>query len=157
MSDQTTLLVGGTDIRTLTGVKIVGQMNLFAPGTRRGAADVIPGRRGQLGAELPWDAYAFSVFITVGDKDGNPCGTQAQMTVNLAAIGTLLAGTNGLVTLERHLAAIGGGTTAMTAEGQFVAGLNLSTSRLNFGQAELQFINLSGAWTPDAGTNWVVP
>ena len=157
MTDQTTLLVGSTDIRTLTGVKIVGQMNLFAPGTRRGAADIIPGRRGQLGAELPYDAYAFSVFITVGDKDGNPCGTQAQMTANLAAIGLILAGTNGLVALTRHLAAVGGGTTAMTAAGQFVAGMNLSTSRLNFGQAELQFLNLDGAWTPDSGTTWVVP
>lgn len=155
--DGSTLLVDGTDIRSLTGLTVIGQMNLFAPGTRRGSNDVIPGRRGQLGAELPYDAYAFSINILVTDRDGSPCGSQAQMIANLAAIGALLAGTNGLVALERRLPKVGGGTDDMTAAGQFTTGLSLQTLNLRTGQTELQFVNLDGAWTPDSGSTWVVP
>lgn len=156
-TDLSTLLFDGTDLRSLTGLSIIGQMNLFAPGTRRGSNDVIPGRQGQLGAELPWDAYAFSINILVTDHDGGPCGTQAQMIANLKAIGTLLAGTNGLGTLTRHLPQVGGGTEVMTAAGQFVSGMSLQTLNLRTGQTELQFVNLSGAWSPDSGSTWSVP
>lgn len=151
MSSPNTLLVGGNDLRTLTGIHIIGDMRLFAPGTRRGSNDVIPGRRGQVGAELPYDSYAFSVSVMVLGA------TREAMVANLAAVGVILAGTNGLVTLERKMAKVGGGTDDMTAAGQFVTGLDLALLNYQTGQTELQFVNLDGAWTPDSGTTWVVP
>jgi len=140
MSSPNTLLVDGTDIRGLTGVKVVGAMDLFAPGTRRGSHDVIPGRAGQVGAELPYDAYSFSIPVRIFGA------TREAMIANLRAVGTLLAGTNGLVSLERRLAKVGGGYDAHTAAGQFVTGLGLSLLNPATGRTELQFINLDGAW-----------
>lgn len=151
MSDPNTLLVDGTDLHSLTGVSVVGFMDLYAPGTRRGSNDVIPGARGQVGAELPYEAYTFHIPIQVKGA------TREAMVANLRAVGTLLAGTNGLVTLERRLAKVGGGYDAYTAAGQVVTAFSINLFNFALARTELQFVNLDGAWTPDSGATWVVP
>lgn len=145
-----TLLINGNDLRTFfDGIRVVGDMHLYAPGTRRGSHDVIPGRAGQLGAELPYDAYAFSVTVFVSGS------SREEMIANLMSLGTVLAGSNGLVTLTRRLAKVGGGFTSYTANGQFVQGLDLTLLNSQTGNTELQFINLDGSWWN--GTSHIVP
>jgi len=134
-----TLLVDGTDIQAIDGV-IVNEMELFAPGVRRGSNDVIPGRRGQLGAELAYDAYAFSVMVTIEGP------SRVDMIANLRSVAAACAGTNGLVTLTRRLSKSGGGYDTHTAAGQFVQGLGISLLNPQTGQTELQFVNLDGCW-----------
>lgn len=154
-----TLLVDGTDIRSLTGLVAVNHLDLYAPGTRRGSPLTVPGRQGQVGVSLPWDAYNFAVGITVGGGD------EAAMTDNIRAIGTALEGTGGLVSLERRLpTGSSGAYQAMYAKGMFSGGLGFTLLNPVTGQTELQFANLSGAWTPTladvddpTATSWVVP
>lgn len=146
-----TLLAGGTDLRAVTGVRFVGDPNLLAPGTRRGQADVIPGLRGQIGAELPWDAYAFNVAIAV------TAANQHAVLAVMYSLGTTLAGTNGLISLERRLDNGSGGYDAWTADGQFVGFQGMAFQSPTVLLADLGFINLSGAWSADSGSTWVVP
>lgn len=149
---KTTLLFDGTDLQNLDGIALEQDLGwIFAPGTRRGSHDTIPGRQGQLGAQLPYDAYSFAVPITVlGD-------THHEMLTILAGVGAALAGTNGLGTLERRLDDGAGGYVAHTAAGQF-ASFN-STSLLNpaTGRTELTFANLDGAWYDAGSSTWLVP
>jgi hypothetical protein len=149
-SGPNTLLVNGTDIRTLTGITVVGFMELYAPGTRRGSDDVIPGRQGQLGAQLPYDAYSFSVPIQVAGA------TREAMIANLMAVGVLLGG-NGLVTLTRKIANLSGGQDTHTASGRVDTSFAVALLNPSLARTVLQFINLSGAWTPDSGVTWLVP
>jgi len=146
-----TLLFDGTDIQSISGVVVNDMSGLFAPGTRRGSHDTIPGRGGQLGAQLPYDAYSFAVPITVLGS------TRYEMLTALTAVGAALAGTNGLGTLERRLDDGSGGYVAHTAAGQFASFNSFSLLNPATGQTELTFVNLDGAWTPDSGTTWLVP
>src|SRR5438876_10421661 len=104
-----TLLVGSTDIQSLAGILVEDMSGLFAPGRRRGQNDTIPGRQGQLGAPKVYDAYAFSIPVTVLPDDSSGVapateqGRRAQVIANLRAANAILAGTNGLVTLTRRL------------------------------------------------------
>lgn len=153
-----TLIVDGTDLQSLTGIVAQDLSGLFAPGTRRGSNDVIPGRDGQLGAALPLDAYSFSIPILVdGGTDPDPVARRAVMVANLrAAMAAIWGGSNGgLVALSRRLGKVGGGYDTHTCSGQFVT-LN-SFSLLNFdnGKTDLEFINLNGAWLD--GSTWIVP
>lgn len=148
MSYLKTLLVNGTDLRTLTGVRVL-HMDLYAPGTRRGATETIPGARGQVVGDLPLDGYNFTVGVLL---DGADVET---WTANLAAVSSLLCSiSTPKVTLERRLPHTGGsGYKAMTARGLFAGGLNPTMfPGLVSGQTELQFANLDGAWW-DAGTS----
>jgi hypothetical protein len=147
---STTLLFAGTDLQAIDGITVTDMSGIFAPGNRRGDHDVIPGRQGQLGAELPYDAYSFAIPIVVlGD-------THYEMLTILRTVGNALKGTNGLGQLERRLDNGAGGYVAHTAAGQF-ASFN-STSLLNpeTGQTELTFVNLDGAWKAATG-EWLVP
>lgn len=150
-----TLLVNGTDLQSL--VEVTDLSGLFAPGTRRGSNDVIPGQRGQVGAPKVWDAYSFQIPILIdGGTSTDPLVRRAQMVANLRTLMTAVSGTNGgLVALTRRLAKVGGGYDTHTCAGEF-AGLN-SLALLNFdtGQTDMEFINLDGAWLN--GTNWLVP
>lgn len=148
MSVLSTLLVDGVDIRSLAGI-IVTRMDLSAPGTRRGSADTIPGRQGQLGARLPYDAYVFAVTITVIGA------SEAEYVTRLAAVGAAVAGDSGLVALARRLPTSGGGYVQHTANGQFAGGLSFDLLNPVSGETELSFINLSGAWWN--GSTWLVP
>jgi hypothetical protein len=140
MMTADTLLFDGTDLQSLTGVVVGDLSGLFAPGTRRGDHDTIPGRPGQLGAELPYDAYSFSIPITVlGD-------TRFEMLTRLRAVGAALAGTGGLGVLERRLDDGAGGYDAHTANGQFASFNTFSLLNPKTGQTELTFVNLDGAW-----------
>jgi len=142
-SPTNTLLIDGKDLRTdFDGLRVVGDMNLFASGNRRGQDDTVPGRRGQLGnPNLPFDAYPFSVTVDVEAE------TQGQLYARLAALGDGVVGTNGLVTLTRRLAAPDDASTIdYTAAGRFVLGTSLQLWNPFMGRTELQFINLDGAW-----------
>ncbi len=144
-----TLLVDGTDLKALTGIT-VNSIELYAPGTRRGANDTVPGRRGQLGAPKVWDAYAFSAMITVSGGSG------AEMSANLRAAATALAGDGGLVTLTRRLpTATDPFYVDHSAAGEYVGMTAFALLNPVTGRTELQFLNLDGAWYD--GTAWLTP
>lgn len=149
MSYIDTLLIDGTDVRSLPGVFAVGFIDgLYAPGTRRDADDVIPGADGVTGAQVPLDKYLITVPIWISGA------TTAALNANVRAIGPLVTGTRGLVTLTRHLDN-GAGYDTHTAPGRFATGLTLSMVNLTQGSMDLQFYNLRGAWLD--GTDWIVP
>lgn len=143
MSNPNTLLLNGSDLRTdFPGVRVVGDMNLFAPGTRRGSDDAIPGRRGQLGnPNLPFDAYQFTVSVIIS------ASTRGELYARLASLANAAVGTNGLVTLTRRLASSDDSTTVdYTAAGRFVSGTSMQLWNPTTGHTDLVFINLDGAW-----------
>lgn len=142
-----TLLVNGVDVQSLAGITVT-RLDLFAPGLRRGSDDVVPGRRGQVGAALVYDAYAFSVEILVSGS------THAEMVANLAAVGAALATSTGLVTLTRRLST-SGGHVDHTASGRYVGITAVELLNTESAQTELQFVQLDGAW--NTGTAWLVP
>jgi hypothetical protein len=151
-----TLIVGSTDLQSLDGIMLGDLSGLFAPGTRRGSNDVIPGLRGHVGAEKVYDAYAFAIPVTIlpqnssGVVPSTYAARRALMITNLRALSALLAGTNGLVSLTRRLSKTGGGYDTHTANGEFIAHNGFSLLNETTGRTELQFVNLSGAWF-DAG------
>lgn len=151
MTSPKTLIVDGTDLRTLDGVIVTDPnfLSLYAPGTRRGGHDVIPGERGQLGAELPVDAYNFAVGVAVSGTD------EADLEQNLHALASACAGTNGLVSLERRMAKVGGGYDTHTASGAFNGFANFNAPGELDIEVDLQFVNLDGAWYN--GTFWQFP
>jgi hypothetical protein len=160
MTYADTLIVDGTDLSTVPGLVITDLSGLFAPGTRRGEDDVIPGRRGQIGAQLPYDAYAFTIPIalTSGDVDGTTSSAvrRGHFIAHLRALSAALDGTNGLVTLTRRLTSTDGtGYDTHTAAGRYVAGTAIAMLNPDSGATDLQFINLDGAWYD--GANWLVP
>lgn len=148
-----TLLWAGTDLRNIAGVH-VGDLAtaLYAPMTRRGNDEVIPGRDGALGAPLPFDSYQFTVPVLVV---GN---TEADLHGALLGLGAVLRTTGGLGLLTRRLVSNDpGGLTDYTAQGRF-AGLSGFT-RDDTGRqlaADLLFTNLSGGWQRADGV-WVWP
>lgn len=147
----TTLLFNGVDLQALDGIVIGDLSGLFAPGTRRGDHDTVPGRQGQLGAELPYDAFAFSVPITVLGS------SHFEFLTRLKAVGDALYGTNGLGTLTRRLDDGAGGYVTHTAAGQFASFNTFSLLNSDTGQTELNFVNLDGAWWDATASAWVVP
>lgn len=153
MASPKTLLVDGTDLRTLDGVTITDRnlVSLYAPATRRGQHDVIPGKRGQLGAELAVDAYTFTVPVAVTGTD------EADLEQNLSVLASTVAGgsTGGLVSLARRLAKVGGGYNTHTASGAFAGFANFNVPGPLDIEVDLQFINLDGAWFN--GTYWQTP
>ena len=145
-----TLIVDGVDVQSLTGITVT-RLDLFAPGTRRGSDDVIPGRQGVVRAPKIYDAYAFSVEILVEGA------TRAEMVANLAAAGAAIGGgSDGDVTLTRRLSTTGG-YVDHNANGEFVGWTAIDLLNPQTGATELQFLNTSGAWTPDSGVTWLVP
>jgi hypothetical protein len=141
------------------GLTVLDYAGLFAPGNRRGDDDVIPGRRGQVGAQLPYDAFAFSVPVAFAfntDTFTNPLQARRLALMTLANLGVYLTGTNGLVTLTRRLSSDDAeGYTEHTASGRYVAGTAVAFLNPYNWTTELQFINLDGAWFD--GTDWIVP
>jgi hypothetical protein len=158
MSYPDTLLVDGLDLQTVPGLVVMDLAGLFAPGTRRGDDDVIPGRRGQVGAELPFDAYAFTIGVALLSDTAEPVPSRAQFITRLRTLSAALMGTNGLVTLTRRLANTGGaGYVEHTCAGRFVSGTGFDMLNASNGTTELQFINLDGAWHDAATDAWLVP
>lgn len=150
-----TLLVDGTDLRGMAGVRVIRDMNLRAPGTRRGQDDVIPGRTGQVAAAgLPLDAYPFTVTIHVsGDTEG-------QQLDRLFTVAAALSGVNGdgLVTLTRKLVnPANDGYDEYTAAGRFNSGLALALFNPFVGETDLEFVNLDGRWKRSSDGVWVLP
>lgn len=146
-----TLLIDGTDVEALPGVIAVDYIDgLFAPGTTRGDDDIIPGRRGQLGVGgLPLDRYLITVPLWVSGAN------TATLNSNMAALGLVVRGTGGLVTLTRRLTS-SGGHVDHTAAGRFATGLTPTGERNHEAVAlQLQWYNLDGAWWD--GTTWLVP
>jgi hypothetical protein len=141
---NTTLLFAGTDLRSLTGIVVQDLSGIFAPNTRRGQHDVIPGSDGWRGAALPIDGYNFDVPVVVeGD-------THAAMFANLTALATALEGSGGLGQLERRIDDGAGGYVAHFAAGA-CAGLNPTLLDLETGQLTVTFANLDGRWHTAAG------
>ena len=153
------LLVDGVDLEGM-GLLVTDYSGLFAPGNRRGDDDVIPGRRGQIGAELPYDAYTFTIPVafTTAKELGLPTNVSRGYALEaLHNVGLYLAGNNGLVTLTRRLSSNTGydGLVTHTAAGRYVAGTAVQFLNPYNWTTELQFINLDGGWFD--GTNWLVP
>jgi hypothetical protein len=144
-----TLLFNGTNLQSIAGLLVTDWSGLAAPGVRRGQHDVIPGRQGQVGAELPYDAYNFGVPIML-------LGTTnyERLTVLKAAVAAL-AGTNGLGALEWRQDNGSGGYVAVTAAGQFTALNSFALLRPDTAATELSFTNLDGAWKT-AASAWVL-
>lgn len=133
-----TLLVDGTDVQSLTGI-IVTSLELWAPGDRKGENVHTSGRRGAIGVPKVYAEYEFSVGIVV---EGT---SRYDMITNLNAVGAILDGDGGLVTLTRRLST-SGGHVDHTAAGQFNSGLAAAILNEVTGQTELSFTNLDGCW-----------
>lgn len=147
-----TLLVGSSpvDLRGLSYFQ-VNKMELRAPGTRRVTHDTIPGKPGAIPTPGPYDAYRFSVYGRVFGS------TREEFNANLAALGVVVAGTDGVLPLTRHLAKTGGYDTH-TANGAFITGLEPDMLNWINGRVQLQFWNLSGGWfDASAPTVLIVP
>lgn len=152
MSDPDTLLVDGTDVRSLCS--IIGYINMWATLTRRGQDDVIPGQNGVLGdSSLPLDQYSFSFSVKVAGTTRG--GRNAAYKALIQAVGGLSDG--GLVTLTRRLAnADDSGYDEFTAPGRFNGQLAFQAWNPIAGTTELQYTNLLGYWIDDL-TNPALP
>lgn len=144
-----TLLFAGTDIQSIAGVLVNDWSGLMAPGVRRGSHDTVPGRQGQLGAQLPYDAYNFAVPVTILGASNH-----ARLTI-LKALDAALRGTGGLGQLEWRQDDGAGGYVPLTAKGQFASFNSFQLLRPDTAQTELSFVNLDGAWQT-AGGAWVL-
>lgn len=144
-----TLLIDGHDIRAMTGVRVVGFMELFAPGDRRGDPDVIPGKNGELEAPLPRAKYVMSVPIRVLGA------TRGERNDNLRALAAICEGNQGIVPLWRRIATGSGDDYVQhTTTGQFITGVSLSLLNDTTGTTELQFYNMRGGWWD--GSAWIL-
>jgi hypothetical protein len=144
-----TLLFDGTDLQSVSGVSVTDWSGLAAPGIRRGSHDTVPGRPGQVGARLPYDAYNFGVPVML-----HAASNFARLAV-LKALTAALAGTDGLGTLEWRQDDGAGGYVSLTAAGQFTALNGFALLRPDTATTELTFTNLDGAWKT-AGDDWVL-
>jgi hypothetical protein len=139
-----TLLFGGVDLSAIDGVLVSDLSGMWAPMTRRGQYDTIPGRDGQVGSPLPFDSYQFTVPVVI---DG---ATEVELNTRILGLGAALAGVGGLGTLTRRLAAAGG-TVDYTAAGVFggLSGMQFTGTAID-GEFEVQcdllFTNLDGGW-----------
>ena len=150
MSFLDTLLVDGTDLRSLSYIKIVGVMDLFAPGDLRGPLLQVPRVDGDRAAPLPRASYILHVPVQISGA------TRGERNDNLRALGPLMYGDRGIVTLTRRIATGDGGDYAEhTAPGQFITGLSAAWLNHVTGRTELQFYNLKGGWWD--GSTWLVP
>lgn len=144
-----TLLFNGTDIQSISGLYVTDWSQLAAPGLRRGNHDTIPGRQGQVGARLPYDAYNFGVPVML-----NAASNHARLQV-LKTLAAALSGTDGLGQLEWRQDDGAGGYVALTAAGQFAAFNAFTLLRPDTASTELSFTNLDGAWKTSGGA-WVL-
>jgi hypothetical protein len=145
---ETTLIFDGTDLRDLPMI-VQDWAGLYAPMIRRGSHDTIPGAAGQLGAELPLDAYTFAVPIVVLGDD------HEEANANLATICSALLGSSGLGAMTRRLARTASPFyDAYTADGQFASFNAFSLYNPKTAQTELTFVNLSGAWRKSADNSF---
>lgn len=143
-SPPDTLLVNGHDLRAMTGVRVEGDMMLFAPGTRRGSDQIIPGADGQQpAAGLPVDAYSFPISVRILGAN------RGARNAALFAVAAILQGTSNdaLVTLTRRTAnASDTGFDEATAPGRFNTGLAMAVLNPFSGKTVFQFVNLAGFW-----------
>lgn len=147
-----TLLIAGTDLQTITGVTITDLSGLLAPGLRRGNDDTIPARAGALRADLPLDAYSFTIPVTVS-------GTDWAATVNnFRALATVLYNDGyGKFQMTRRLAKVGGGYDAHTAKGRFTGFANTTIvhGTEHAIDVDIQLLNEDGCWL-DSGVPDVI-
>jgi hypothetical protein len=148
-----TLLVNGVDIQAFPWLVVESLSGLHSPGTRRGSNDTVPMRRGQLGARLELDAYAFTIPVTVLPIDfANVVSSdivirRATMLANVHDLSRLLNADDGLVTLTRRFTTASAPyMTDQSARGQLVDGLAFELLNADTGRTELQFVNLDGCW-----------
>lgn len=135
-----TLLIDGTDIRSITGWRVVGAISHWGTGDRRGDDDSVPGRDGWIGAVLPRDRYIIRVPIRVYGS------SQGERNDNLRnGLASVDGGSDGLCTLTRVIAS-GAGTDSHTSDGRFITGSALAALNPVTGMCELQYYNLRGAW-----------
>jgi hypothetical protein len=154
-----TLLVDGVTLEAC-GFLVTDLSGLFAPGTRRGDDDVIPGRRGAVGAELPYDAYQFSIPVALLSAEPALLPRAHRRAVWVDKLRTacaVFAGNNGLVTLTRRLSTETAGPVDHTCAGRFITGTTFEMLNAFNGTTELQFINLDGAWFDAVNDEWLVP
>ena len=145
-----TLLINGVDVRAQTGIIVKGDLAsiLYPPGTLRGSNPVVPGARGEIGADLPLAAYQGDVVLRVKGA------TRAVKTTNLRAFLAVIRSSSlsALCTLERRLDN-GSGYDVSTAHGQIV-GDPFTLWNPYVGLVQVTIKNLDGAWTTDGGTTW---
>lgn len=144
MSSNTTLLFASTNLATITGITVTDWSGLWTGLYRRGDHDVIPGRDGHLGNQLPLDAYNFTISVML---DG---ASESAMFTALTGLATALTGAGGLGTLQRRIDNGSGSYNASYAKGAF-AGISPTLLNLQTGQIDLTFGNLSGRWFSDTG------
>jgi len=145
---QDTLYVDGVNLKSLPGI-VVNDIEYFAPGTKRGNNETIPGRRGQVGVAKPLDAYGFSVMITVLPVTGStPEGRRSAMINQLRALSHQLHGfkSGGQVKLQRRLTTGVGQYETTEANGEYVKGTDINLINFTTGKTELEFVNLDGCW-----------
>ena len=154
MSFLDTLLIDGTNIRTIDGLAIVGAIQgLWAPGARRGDDDAPGGRDGELGAPLPLAKYVIEIPVQL------TAASRGERNDLARSLGALIGGyaTNGLVQLNRHIATgTAGDHLTQLAQGRFITGLDMAQINPRTGRTTLQYYNLSGGWNDGTGT-YVIP
>lgn len=156
VSVPNTLLINGTNLRGgFAGIVVYGDMNLYAPGDRRGSDEIIPGYNGEIEAPgLPLAAYNFPISVFVRGA------TRGAMVANIHNAASVMVGTahDGLFTMTRRLAnAADDGYDEFYARGRFNTGLALQTLNSRTGQTVFQFRNLYGGWRRSSDNVLILP
>lgn len=152
MTNDNTLIFGGNDLLDYLQINNFG--GIWAPMVFRVTPDVVPRKRGATvapGAVL--DQYTFSIQCGIEKP------TETLFNEAMLALGAVLRGANsdGLDTLDRHLAKSGGGHYTQTADGLFAGFANLRKETPTAAFFDLQFTNLDGAWKDSVSHEWVTP
>ena len=139
MSLPDTLLINGTDLRSIPRLIIRDISGLLTEAPYRGDNETIPGMPGEVGTVKVAGAFTFDIPVTL-------LGTTRADFLSILASVRALASTN-LVTLTRRLSTSGGYADTSCA-GEYLAGT--AVEMLAFmpaaGRTTLSFRNLDGGW-----------
>jgi hypothetical protein len=143
------MFFGAVDLNSLDGCE-TRRIQMRAPGTRRGSDREVPRRRGAIGVPgLPYAQYSFTVTVKLH-------GTSPEdFEENLDAISAALQPSGdslGLLTRRRPKTA-SPFYFDQNANGRYIDGFAFDILNDRTGVTELQFVNLSGAWTDDEDPN----
>lgn len=146
------LLINNIPLSSITGI-VVENYLFHGPGYRRGSNDTVPGKRGQIGAYKPLDAYSFSIPVGVmgcsatGYFPSSVLDQRANMLRNLGYAARVLNGNGGIVNLTRKLQSSSTGAYVLEeCIGEFVQGTAFDMFVPEAARSELEFINHDGCW-----------
>lgn len=133
------LLIGGTSIRSVTGLYVASWDGLLATAPYRGSNRRIPGLPGSIGTVKVPDEFGFELPVTLA------ASSKSGQIAILNAFHALW--TNNLATLTRVLPTnTSGATASTTCNGEYVSAVALSAINFHTARTTLGFVNLDGSW-----------